>query len=815
MTTHRIDAERVEAIVADLSVAEQASLTAGEDVWHLPALERLGIGRLKMSDGPSGVRGEWVGTRRSLAFPCGMAVGASWDTDLVGRYGAALGQEAASKGVHLLLGPTVCIPRTPLGGRTFESFAEDPWLSSRLTVAYVRGVQATGVGCCVKHFACNDQEHERMTISVAVDDATLREVHLASFEAAVREAGAWSIMSAYNRVDGTYAGEHPRLLGEILKGEWGFDGVVVSDWFGTHSTVEATTAGLDVEMPGRAHHLGRRLATAVDEGAVDPAVLADHARRIVGLMDRTGLLDHAPKLDEDEDDAPDRRAIARELAVAGTVLLRNEGLLPLDVERVSTVAVIGPNGDRIEVGGGGSSSVVPHHQPSFVEELRDRLPGVEVTFEPGTSIDRGIPPLDLRLLGDGFRVEYFDGPVDHRPPAATDTLHRSQLVLLGEPVPGLPVDRCSIRATATFTPDATGPWELGLANAGAATLLLDGEVLLDNTSPTPGRFFYGQGSSMITASVDLAAGEAHRIEVHLTTSERQRLAGFEVAARRPPDEHRRERALAAAAAADAVILVVGSNSQWESEGGDRSTLHLVGDQDELAAQVVAANPNTAVVVNAGSPVATPWADDAAAVAVLWYPGEEGAGALADIVTGRADPGGRLPITFPRQLGDSAAHAHGPEGYPGVDGTVTYGEGRLIGHRHLDAHGVEPAFAFGHGLSFTTFAYGEPTIAGEGTERTVTLTVTNTGGRAGSDVIQLYVGPVEAIDGLPLRELEAFAKVHLEPGASTEVDLHLDERSFAHWDPDADRWSVAPGTYELSIGASSRDLRHRLTVEVAP
>ena len=282
---------RVEELLAQLTREEKASLTMGDDTWHLPPIERLGIGRLKMSDGPSGVRGERIGAKRSLSFPCGMAAGATWDVDLIERYGAALAAEARSKGVHLLLGPTVCIPRTPLGGRTFESFAEDPWLASRLTVAYINGVQAHGVGCCVKHFACNDQEHERMSISVDIDDRALREIHLAPFEAAVAEAGVWSVMGAYNRFHGTFCCEHPRLLGEILKREWGFDGVVVSDWFGTHSTVDAATAGLDIEMPGPGHWFGAHLADAVKAGDVDEAVLDEKARRILRLAERTGVLE--------------------------------------------------------------------------------------------------------------------------------------------------------------------------------------------------------------------------------------------------------------------------------------------------------------------------------------------------------------------------------------------------------------------------------------------------------------------------------------------------------------------------------------------
>ncbi len=799
--------DRVEELPASLTLEEKASLTGGDDVWHLPAVDRVGLGRLKVSDGPSGVRGERIGTRRSLSFPCGMAAGATWDVDLLQRYGAVLAEEAAAKGVHVLLGPTVCIPRTPLAGRTFESFAEDPLLSGHLAVAYITGVQGGGVGCCVKHFACNDQEHERMTISAEVDERTLREIHLPSFEAAVRDAGVWSVMSAYNKVNGTFCGEHPQLLGKILKGEWGFDGVVVSDWFGTHSTVPAAAAGLDVEMPGPPHYLGRKLARAVEAGELSEAVLDDHVRRILRLAERCGLLDRAPTDGEPQDpEDPDRRRMAREVAIAGTVLLRNEDLLPLG-PAVRRIAVIGPNADLIETGGGGSSSVVPHRSLSFVDELRARLSEVEVVYEQGCRLDRGIPLIDPRLLENGLRVEYFANSSWEGDPVDADTLGTGQFVALGDPVPGVSVRDCSLRATGTFRPDVSGAWQLGIANAGKARILLDGEVVVDNTEPTPGKFYYGMGSDTVATTLDLEAGGAHKLVVEMRC-EGLPIAGFRLGAARPPVPDAMARAVAAAADAEVAIVVVGSNGQWETEGADRHDLKLLGEQDELIRRVLEANPRTAVVINAGAPVQTPWADAAAAVVMLWYPGEEGAPALADIVTGAAEPGGRLPITFPARLEDSATHAW----YPGSEGKVVYGEGVLVGYRHFDANHIEPAFCFGHGLSYTTFAYDEPTVEVEGPHVTVTVPVTNTGARRGSEVVQLYVSDLEATVSRPERELKAFAKVKLDSGETASVRLELDQRSFAFWDEISDDWVVEPGEFDLHLGSSSRDLRRRVRIE---
>src|SRR5580658_1939 len=476
----------IERLVGAMTLDEKASLSAGANLWYLPPVERLGIGALKVSDGPSGVRGDSLIGRRSLSLPCGMAIGSTWDVDLISRYGAALAAEARSKGVHLLLGPTVCIPRTPLAGRTFESFAEDPYLSARVTAAYIAAVQAGGVGCCVKHFACNDQEHERMTISAEVDERTLREIHLPSFEAAVREARTWAVMSAYNKVNGVYCAEHPHLLGAILKDEWQFDGVVVSDWYGAHSTLEAASAGLDIEMPGPGRHLGPVLAAAAERGEIDPVVVDEHARRVLVLAGRCGALDGVGGGPEAEDDDESRRALARELVVSSCVLLKNEGVLPLEGAGLRRVALIGPNAAWPEVGGGGSAVVTPLRETSLLDELRAQLPGVEVVHAEGCRIDRGLAPIDTRLLGDGLALDYFAGGDLGGDPIGRDRVRTGQLIAWGDPVPGVSVRDFSLRATGTLTPDVSGTWQVAMANTGTARLVIDGRVVIDNAVPVRG-----------------------------------------------------------------------------------------------------------------------------------------------------------------------------------------------------------------------------------------------------------------------------------------------------------------------------------------
>jgi beta-glucosidase len=814
----------IEKLVAALTVAEKASLTAGASLWYVPAVERLGIPALKVSDGPSGVRGDGLIGRRSLSMSCGMGIGSTWNPELMGRLGEALAGEARSKGVHVLLGPTVCIVRTPVAGRTFESYSEDPFLTGRLAVAYVEGAQRHGVACCIKHFACNDQEHERMTISAEVDDRTLHEIHLPAFEAAVKEAGVWSIMTAYNKVNGTFASEQPHLIGNVLRDQWGFDGLVMSDWFGTHSTVPAALAGLDLEMPGPASHLGARLVSAVEDGSVPVALLDDKVRHLLRLMARVGILggDPAAGRPEGEEDDPGRRAVARQVVTEGTVLLHNDGLLPL-VESSSgplqRVAVIGPNAEQLQ-GGGGSSEVTPHRRRRLVDALAERLPGVAFTHEVGCRIETGPSSLDMRLVSahrsgpdGGWLVEYFDNKELAGTPVASEEAHSARVLWVGGLWGMLAAVDGSVRVSGTFTPDISGLWTLGLESAGVSVLRLNGDVVVDNTSPEPGSTFFGAGSKLTTGEVNLEAGRQYDLAAELKPNNSFPVLGLRVAADRPAVANEFERAIDSAAQADVAVVVVGLNGSYESEGFDRPDLSLPGRQRELIEAVIAANPRTVVVVNAGSPVDMPWAEQTSAVLLAWYPGEEGADGLADILVGAADPSGRLPVTIPKRMEDAPAFPH----YPGSEGKVTYGEGVFVGYRHYDANKIEPHFPFGHGLSYTSFEYGEirAQVVGAGTSLSVTLSVevTNAGARSGSEVVQVYVRPMQAAVSRPDKELAAFAKVELAPGTAQTVTLVLDDRSFSYWDSASQSFVLDPGHYELVVGSSSRHIRGTVLVEV--
>jgi beta-glucosidase len=798
--------ERVEQLLGRLTVDEKAAMCAGVDMWHTAAVERLGLPALKVTDGPVGARGErWTGGR-AAAFPCGTALGATWDPALVREVGTRLGVETRRRRAHVLLAPTVNIHRHPLAGRNFECYSEDPHLSARMAVAYVEGVQSQGVGCSVKHLVANDSEHERMTISSEVDERTLREVSLVPFEAAVREAGAWSVMAAYNRLNGTYCSEHPWLLGELLKREWGFDGFVVSDWYGTHSTAAAAAAGLDVEMPGPPQWFGGALARAVRAGEVDEKVLDDKVRRVLTVLERAGALDGAAPAEEEYVDDPSDRDVARRAAAASFVLLRNEGAaLPLD--GVTTLAVVGPNADVAHTMGGGSARVPPHPLVAPLDGLRARFAACDVEFERGCTNHKRIPPLDTRFVDGPLRVEYYAGREWAGDPVATEDASRAWLTWLGGVGGAVPAD-FSVRLDATVRPPESGPWTLSLVQTGRARLSVDGEVVLDNWDPSGhSDAFFGLGSEEVTATVEMVAGRAYRVQVEAIPAA-PAFGALGVGLLPPAPADMLGRAVALAARADAVVCVVGTDGEWETEGHDRESMDLPGAQDDLVRAVAAVNPRTVVVVNAASPVSMPWAADVAAVLQCWFPGEEWGNALADVLSGDVPPSGKLPTTIPARLQDTPAYTS----YPGELGKVRYGEGLFVGYRWYDARDVEPRFCFGHGLSYTAFDVGDLRWVATGDDTvTVRVSVTNTGGRRGAEVVQCYVRDVEATVARPVQELKAFEKVWLDPGARTDVTFALGRRAFEYWDPERGEWVLEPGEFEVRVGTSSRDIRARATI----
>lgn len=802
----------LDALLAQMTLSEKVALLAGKSAWVTTSIPRLGIPAVKVTDGPNGARGSGASGASAASFPVGSALASTWNPELVRDVGRALGQEARTKNAQVLLGPTVNLHRTPLGGRNFECYSEDPCLTGQMASAFIHGVQDEGVGACIKHFVCNDSEFQRHSISSDVDERTLRELYLRPFEMAVRDAAPWAVMSAYNRVNGTFASSHGDLLRGVLKGEWQFDGVVISDWGAALETEANLTGGLDLEMPGPARTRGAALTAAVEQGRVAEADVTDAARRMLELIARSGRFSDPDPQPERSDDRPEHRALARRAAAEGMVLLHNDGVLPLDTASTSRLAVLGPNAQRGQIQGGGSSAVFPHYEIMPLAAIRE-CASWQVDYAPGCFNHKYLPmptPDMLTFAGEpGIRVSLFNG--DAAAPVA-----QSQVVLAFNPMGGLPLRTLArgldagFRATleAELTPQTSGEYQFGLLSAGLARLYLDDRLLIDNwSSQQPGDAFFSQGSTEQRASSLLEAGTRYRYRIEFQALPEVQLAGLRYGILPPQPADAIADAAARAASADAVILVVGSNADWETEGNDRTSLDLPGDQNALIEAVIDANPNTVVVVNTGSPVAMPWLNRAGAVLQAWLPGQEFGNALADVLIGRVNPAGRLPCTIPRRLEDTPAYTN----YPGESGRVLYGERIFMGYRWYDSRRIEPLLPFGHGLSYTSFAYRQIEVESRGDDVGVRVMLENTGQRAGQEVLQVYVAALgNAQVQRPEQELKAFHKMMLEPGASAVAELALKHRDFAVWDTDTGAWQLPAGDYEIRVGASSRDIRLRTT-----
>jgi beta-glucosidase len=809
---------RVEDLFGRLTLEEKVLLMAGASYFALPEIKRLGVPSLRMTDGPTGVRSN-VG-QAATVFPVAVALAATWNPALAGEVAAAIAREAKALGEHVVLAPTININRTPVWGRNFETYSEDPYLTAELATSYVRGLQGEGIGASLKHYAANNQEYRRMDVSVEMGERTLREIYTAAFEQVIKAANPWTVMASYNKLRGTYASENPHLLTEILKDEWGYDGVVVSDWGAVHSTVPSARSGLDLEMPGPPKYWGHRLLKAVQNGDVEPFHIDNAARRLVRLILRCGLLDggDAPT---GELRTPRHQAIARKAAEQAFVLLKNDNsLLPLDQKAVRSLAVIGPNAAAMRLQGDGSSHVRPGRRPTPIDSLRALLGDeVEITYAKGVDNDP-FPPAAARALFSpsstrdvlGLLLEHFEDAECSGPPTHTTIDRRMSKWISALTPQALRNDFKSIRWSGFFWPEKDGEHEFSLRGDGDCSVRVGDQTVVDSSTPAVDDVHDPSGATakLRIGKVQLKAGQGYPITVDYKWPTARPDAPFEICQlgmRQPSGTI--EEAVEAARGADAVLLIVGSAASTESEGYDRDSIELPGKQDELVEAMLAANPNTIVVVNAGAPMAMPWIDKARAVMLAWLPGEEGPDAMADLLFGGVSPSGRLPVTFPKRIEDNPSFAY----YPGGDQTH-YGEGLFVGYRHYDRSNTPPMFAFGHGLTYTRFDYTDldaPARATLGEPISVRVTVTNAGERSGDEVVQLYVQPLAPSQPGPVKELKGFEKVRLAPGESRTVVLTLTERDFAHFDPDQNRWVTEDGAYDLVIGASAGDIRLRKTV----
>ena len=705
--------QRVTDLLKRMTLEEKATMLAGSGWMESAPIERLGIPVIKMADGPMGVR-SWAGSSaitnstanpvkvETTSFPAGVAMAATWDVALVEREGRAIAQEVKALGRDMILGPTVNINRVPLWGRNFEGYGEDPFLAGQLAVAYIHGVQGEGVIPSVKHFAANNEEFERHRIDAKIDERTLHEIYLPAFKAAVQQGGAWTVMSAYNKLNGVHCAESDYLLTDVLKKEFGFKGFVVSDWGSTYSTAPTVNAGMDLEMPGGApaktwlarpqtQQAGNsdlwlttdKVLAEVKAGHISETTLDDNVGRILRVIIESGIMDH-PHTASGDVDTPEQQKVARDAETESIVLLKNQGgLLPLDANKIRSIAVIGPNAMVARTGGGGSSLVRPKYAVSPLEGIRKRAgSAIQVTSALGVGMDGEDPAHDTEEA------------------RASDIRHAAEI----------------------------------------------------------------------------------------------------------------------AAKADVAVVVAGRYNKNEGEGFDVKTMDLPAGQDELIEAVEKANPRTVVVLNTGDPVTmTKWIDKTPALLDMWYGGQEGGNALAAILFGDSNPSGKLPVTLPKRFEDSPA----AKNYPGTNLVVNYAEGIYVGYRYYDTKNVEPQFPFGFGLSYTKFEYSDLKAASfieysgsvQSSGVAVSLKIINSGARAGTEVVQLYVHDGHSKIDRPAHEIKGFSRVELNPGESKTVELKLDRSAFEYWSPETKHWTLDPGTFEIQVGASSRDIRLRAPVQV--
>ena len=810
-----------EKLIKDVTLEEKIAFLAGYDFWNTVPNDKLGLRKMLLSDGPAGVRGEfWDERDNSLNLPSSTALGSSWSLELAAEYGRTLAKEAARKGVDVVLGPTINLHRSPYGGRHFECLSEDAMLTGALATSYVVAMQSLGKGACPKHYVANDFETDRYNVDVRVDERTLHEVYLRPFEDAVVQGGAWSIMSSYNKVNGTTLTESD-LLRDPLRTQWGFDGVVISDWNAVRS-VQAANAEQDLAMPGPKGAWGEALLAAVRNGEVDEAAIDRKIVRLLKLAERVGALGNdgsapanPPRHNEISSEGV---AFARRASSEGSVLLKNDGILPVNLQKVGKVALIGHNANAARTQGGGSATVMPKSVVTPLDALTAEL-GSKVSYSIGAVVQVGLSALSASqtvnpVTGSaGVHVEFLG---EDQEVLFTEERTSSALTWLGSHAP---VSKStSIRLRTKYTPSRTSTELFGFASIQPVNFKVNGETFLNEHLPDESTdpFVALMDPPFTSKKYDFVAGNPVDIDINVDLRNRVGLAlnsqsfvfGFE--ADTSIGDANIADAVLQAKDSDLAIVVVGTNSQVESEGFDRDNLKLPGRQDELVDAVAAANPNTIVIVNSGSPVLMPWRDKVKAILVTYFGGQEMGNALVDMLTGASEPGGRLPTTWASSAEDvpvSNCLASQPGNY------VNYEEGIHVGYRAWLKSGKTPAYEFGFGLGYTTWLIDSaqaPETVAAGTDFNLNVAVTNTGNRAGKHVVQVYASRKNSAVDRPVRWLVGFSDVHAKPGETQNVSISIRGREFANWDKE---WVYEPGEFVLSIGSSVEKLELRTSIGV--
>ncbi|KAH7001444.1 family 3 glycoside hydrolase [Ilyonectria destructans] len=826
----------IKAILSTLTLEEKVTLLAGKDLWETIPIPSKGVPAVKLSDGPNGARGAaFTGGTTAACFPAASAMAATFDINLAKRIGGALAEEVHSKGARCLLAPTMCLHRHPLGGRNFESFSEDPLLTGKMAARVVEGLQEEGVAATVKHFAVNEQETDRLTVDETVDERTLRELYLRPFEIAVKEAKPWAVMTAYNKVNGHHADSHPFTLKQVLRGEWGWDGLVMSDWGGVNSTAESLDAGLDLEMPGPTRwRKYEDVIAAIKEGKITEKTIDERATQVLMFLERLKCFEDATIPAEQAIDKPEHRALIREAGSKGIVLLKNEDqVLPLSKDKVKgkKIALLG----HAKIGlahGGGSASLNAHYKVTPWDAMHTALgDSVEFSYAKGAHTFRTLPPIP------GDNVVGLDGK-----PGYTYKLYEPGSSEPYETQHGHPDSDVNVLSSfgftnknvsleGTFTPKETATYYFTCSGLGPSKLVIDDKVIYEQTENCGDAmgFLFG-GAPAPEIKVPLEAGKQYKMLIFTSppapknASEEEDLGilagrvGLRIG-HMSEIEHDKDllaEAIEVAKAADIAVIFTGHEPFWETEGEDQRSFNLPkdGSQDRLIAAVAAVNPKTIVVNSTGVAVAMPWWGEVQGLIQSWFAGQECGNSIADVLTGAQTPEGHLSCTFPKKLEDCPAHGNFPGEY--VDGKlkVTYEEGVFVGYRHFDRLSADKVnFPFGFGLSYTTFGFSNLEVKESTDKFAVSVKVANTGSVVGAVAVQVYVGSAETAEENPIKQLAAFSKVTVKPGETATVDIPVSARDFSFFDVTSQKWVVKEGDYKFMIGKSATDIVAESTVAV--
>lgn len=808
---------KVENLISKMTLKEKVDFIGGYNSFYIRGIERLGIPEIRMADGPLGVRNPGPST----SFPASIGLAASFDKDLAKQVGAAIGSEARSKNVHIMLGPAMNIHRAPFCGRNFEYLGEDPYLAGKIAVNYVIGMQNEGVMATAKHYAANYQDFSRHKVSSNMDERTLHEIYLPAFKATVEEGKVAAVMTSYNLINGVHASQNDYLNNQVLKGKWGFQGFIMSDWVSTYNGIACAKGGLDIEMPSGRYMNPDTLLPAIKSGALDEKIIDEKVRRILTAYDRFGLLENADIAKGYTCDKAKDSQVALNVARGGIVLLKNENnFLPLNAQKIKSIAVIGPNGNPAVTGGGGSSYVDPVQPVSVYDAIKQQAgENIKVTFAKGVYTGERLPEgffnnfnFYIKENGtkkQGVTAEFYKGINLQGDIAETKTFDNLNLEKEEMKSAAVPEEDFSARFTCYFSPEVSGSYWIGVSGDDGYRLFIDDKMVVE--------LWQNQGETQSKYIGEFQKGKEYKVVVEYYQAGGDaiiRLAAQKHEGKVEDPESYLTTAIETAKKADVVILCVGFNNEKESEGSDR-TFEMPYKQNELIEKIQNVNPNSIVVLNSGGNVEMdPWIEKTKGLLHAWYPGQEGGKAVAEIIFGKTNPSGKLPVSFEKKLEDNPTF----NSYWDDDNDlkVEFTEGIFMGYRGFEKSGVKPRYPFGYGLSYTTFDYGKIKAGSNesnGENFKFSVDITNTGNYDGAETVQVYVSDVKSSLPRPVKELKAFEKVFLKKGETSTVNFELGKDAFTYYDPSKHDWVLEPGEFRILVGSSSADIKQNFELKV--